>query len=110
MPLIFILLSSGLGWWLIWLCFTEPGTWPYLASYFVIGPLLLICWGWAEEKLEYKARILQEQADRTASDHSKAGTAKSEAGSPRTPGPGYDDLQPAGFDARPKATGLSPRS
>jgi hypothetical protein len=53
--LIVPVLAGGLGWWLSWLAFGRPETWPYLAAYVVAGPLLMLFWGWAEERLGYEA-------------------------------------------------------
>ena len=53
MRIIIPVLGGGLSYWLIWLAFERPETWPFLAAYIVASPLFMIGWGWAEEALGY---------------------------------------------------------
>jgi hypothetical protein len=86
------LLAGGLAWWLIWMAFTNPNTWPYLAAYLVAGLFLMFVWGWLEERLGYEAarRPDEEQGEITARVRAETTLADFRAKTGQT----YDDLQP----------------
>ena len=96
MPIIVPVLASGLGWWLIWLAFDSSETWPYLAAYIVSAPLLFFFWGWAEEKLGFRAarRLEDEVSASTVRHAAELGMQVEEAELRAEVGEGRDDQRP----------------